>query len=375
MTTENETNAAAPADERRRRLLSRFALAVAIVGALWGGWYFLTQRGRVHTENAYVAADVAVVTPLTSGAVREVRATGTQTVRRGDVLVVLDDADARIELASAEAQLVQARQRFRQAGAATQSASARLAARGADASQAQALLASARADFAKARDAFDRRQRLSGSGAVSREELDSARAAFEQARAGLAQAEAAAVAAAATRGSAAGDLRASEAATAGFTEATAPEIVAAQARVAAARLALERTVIRAPITGVVTNRNVQIGQRLAAGTPIMTLVPLDTVYVEANFKEGQLQDVKPGQPVELTSDFYGSAVVYKGRVTGFAGGTGAAFALIPAQNATGNWVKVVQRLPVRIALDPAQLKAHPLRVGLSMEAVIDTREP
>lgn len=372
MTTETEHTP--PANYRRKRLLSRFAVGVAVIGALWGAWYGLTQRGKVHTENAYVGADVAVVTPLTSGAVREVRASGTQTVRKGDVLVILDDADARIELATAEAQLVQARQRFRQARAATESASARLTARGADASQAQAMLMSARADFAKARDAYDRRQRLSGSGAVSREELDSARAAFEQARAGLAQAEAAAASAAATRGSAVGDLRASEAATAGFTDDSAPEIKAAEARVAAARLTLERTVIRAPVTGVVTNRTVQIGQRIAAGTPIMTLVPLDAVYVDANFKEVQLKDVRPGQPVELISDFYGSSVVYKGRVQGFAGGTGAAFALIPAQNATGNWIKVVQRLPVRIALDPAQLKAHPLRVGLSMEATIDTRD-
>ncbi len=131
--------------------------------------------------------------------------------------------------------------------------------------------------------------------------------------------------------------------------------------------------IRAPISGVVTNRNVQVGQRINAGAPLMVLVPLDAMYVDANFKESQLRGVRPGQPVELTSDFYGSKVVFKGTVKGFAGGTGAAFALIPAQNATGNWVKVVQRLPVRVQLDPAQLKKHPLRVGLSMTATIDTR--
>jgi membrane fusion protein (multidrug efflux system) len=163
--------------------------------------------------------------------------------------------------------------------------------------------------------------------------------------------------------------------TAGVSVNTAPEVRAAEARVAAAQLALERTVIRAPITGVVTNRNVQVGQRLQMGTPIMTLVPLDAVFVDANYKESQLRKVRPGQKVELTSDFYGSGVVFHGTVKGFAGGTGAAFALIPAQNATGNWVKVVQRLPVRIALDQADIKAHPLRVGLSMNVVIDTREP
>jgi membrane fusion protein (multidrug efflux system) len=132
-------------------------------------------------------------------------------------------------------------------------------------------------------------------------------------------------------------------------------------------------VLRAPVDGIVTNRQVQVGQRIAAGAPIMVLVPVATAYVDANFKESQFQDIRIGQPVELVSDFYGSDVVYRGKVIGIAGGTGAAFSLIPAQNATGNWVKVVQRLPVRIALDSKQLKAHPLRVGLSMEATIDTR--
>ena len=138
-----------------------------------------------------------------------------------------------------------------------------------------------------------------------------------------------------------------------------------------ARLDLDRTIIRAPIDGVVTNRQVQVGQRIAAGSPVMTIVPVGSVYVDANFKEGQLQKVRPGQPVELVSDLYGGDVVFHGRVTGFSGGTGSAFALIPAQNATGNWIKVVQRLPVRIQLDPRELSAHPLRVGLSMEAKVD----
>ena len=139
-----------------------------------------------------------------------------------------------------------------------------------------------------------------------------------------------------------------------------------------ALLDLQRTVILAPVDGVVTNRQVQVGQRISAGSPVMTIVPVNSVFVEANFKEGQLSKVMPGQKVELTSDLYGKDVVYHGRVSGFSGGTGSAFALIPAQNATGNWIKVVQRLPVRIALDPAELAKHPLRVGLSMEATIET---
>ncbi|PKQ00772.1 MAG: EmrA/EmrK family multidrug efflux transporter periplasmic adaptor subunit, partial [Alphaproteobacteria bacterium HGW-Alphaproteobacteria-13] len=149
---------------------------------------------------------------------------------------------------------------------------------------------------------------------------------------------------------------------------TAPDVAAAQAR-----LDLERTVIRAPVDGVVTNKQVQVGQRIAAGAPVMIIVPIDTAYVDANFKESQFKRIRIGQPVELTSDYYGGDVVYRGKVVGIAGGTGAAFSLIPAQNATGNWVKVVQRLPVRIQLDPQELKAHPLRVGLSMDATIDTR--
>ncbi|MDP3907326.1 HlyD family efflux transporter periplasmic adaptor subunit [Novosphingobium sp.] len=358
----------------RRKYLRLFAIVLAGIAVIWGVWYFLTQSGRVHTDNAYVGADTAVVTPLVSGAVKDVRVGGTQLVVRGDVLVVIDDADARIELANAEALLVQARQRFRQARAGGASSAARVDARGAEVAQAQARLTAAQADFSKAQDAFNRRQQLAASGAVSAEEVSQSRAAMLAARAALAQAQASIATAAAMRSSAVGDRESAAALTTGFTEATAPDIAAAQARVELARLNLDRTVIRAPISGVVTSRNVQIGQRINAGAPLMVLVPLDAMFVDANFKESQLRGVKPGQPVELTSDFHGSSVVYTGTVQGFAGGTGAAFALIPAQNATGNWVKVVQRLPVRIQLDPAQLKAHPLRVGLSMSATIDTRE-
>lgn len=360
--------------DKRRKLLRIFALVVLGVAVLWGIWYFLTQAGRVHTDNAYVGADIAVVTPLISAPVKEVRVGGTQQVNKGDVLVILDDADAQIDLANAQALLQQAQQRFRQTKANNTSLSARLSARGSDTSQARARLSVAQADFDKARAAFARREALAPSGAVSAEELTTARAAFQQARAALEQAQAGLTGAEATRASAVGDLASNEALTAGVTENTAPDVAAALARLAQAKLNLERTIIRAPITGVVTNRQVQVGQRIQAGTPIMTLVPLDAVFVDANFKESQLKNVKPGQPVELTSDFYGSGVVFHGKVKGLAGGTGAAFALIPAQNATGNWVKVVQRLPVRIRLDPADVKAHPLRVGLTMDAVIDTRD-
>lgn len=369
-----ESPAVDPAQRERRQRLLRILGLVVVAGVLiWAVWYYLTQAGRVHTDNAYVGADTAQVTPLVAGAVREVRVGGTQLVQKGEILVILDDADARIEVATAAAALRQAQQRYQQTTAMGNALRAQVDARGADTGQAQARLSAAQAEFEKARLALDRRTALSASGAVSGEELSIARAGFAEARAGLAQAQAAIATASATRAAALGELASNEALTRNTNEASAPDVAAAQARLELAQLNLARTVIRAPIAGVVTQRQVQLGQRLTAGTPIMTLVPIASSYVDANFKEAQLRKVRPGQKVELTSDFYGSSVVYHGRVVGFAGGTGAAFALIPAQNATGNWVKVVQRLPVRISLDRAELREHPLRIGLSMDVIVDTR--
>lgn len=370
---EDADPAAAERNAKRRKALRILAIVVASAAILWAGWYYLTQAGRVHTDNAYVGADSAQVTALVSGPVKEVRVAGTQAVKKGDILVILDDADQRIALADAEAALRQARQRYGQASATAQAARARVAARGADIAQAQARLRDANAAVEKARAEFARRESIAGTGAVSGEELAAARAALQSAQAARDLAAAGIAAAEATRGSASGDLGAAEAVVRGTTIDTAPDVAAAQARVDKARLDLERTVIRAPVDGIVTNKQVQVGQRVAAGAPIMIIVPVDAAYVDANFKESQFGRIRIGQPVELVSDYYGGDVVYTGRVTGIAGGTGAAFSLIPAQNATGNWVKVVQRLPVRITLDREQLKAHPLRVGLSMEATIDTR--
>ena len=362
-----------PTAGKRRRLFLILGLIVLAAALIYGVWYFLTQSGRVQTDNAYVGADTAQVTSLISGPVAEVRVGGTQAIKKGDVLVVLDDADARVDVATAEAALVQAQQRYRQSSAMVGSARAKLASRAADITQARARLATAQAEYERTRVELARRQALSNSGAVSAEELSSARAAFASAEAARTLAQAGIQSAEATQSSAGSDVAASEALVQGTSEGTAPDVAAARARLDKAKLDLSRTVLRAPIDGIVTNRQVQVGQRIAAGAPIMTLVPIAAAYVDANFKESQFRRIRVGQPVELTSDFYGSGVVFHGRVTGFAGGTGAAFSLIPAQNATGNWVKVVQRLPVRIALEPAELRQHPLRVGLSMDAVIDTR--
>lgn len=358
------------ADKRKRRGKVFFALLAAKLLA-GGAMYMLTDGDHVSTDNAYVSADSAQVTPLVSGAVVAAPVVNTQFVRRGQVLLQLDDSDARLAVAKAEADLLKARRQFGQTAATSGSLAAQINAREADIAQARAQLAAADANFGKARIDLARRTELAESGAVSGEELTIARNAYSTAQANLALARAAVAQAAATRGAARESWAANQALIQGSTVDTSPEVAAAKARLDQALLDLSRTVILAPIDGIVTNRQVQVGQRIAAGSTVMTIVPVGSVYVDANFKEGQLARVRPGQPVKLTSDLYGDDVVYHGRVAGFSGGTGSAFALIPAQNATGNWIKVVQRLPVRITLDPRELARHPLRVGLSMEAEID----
>lgn len=364
---------APPTAGKRKKLLTILAVVVLVIACVVGVWYFLTQAGRVSTDNAYVGADSAQITALVSGPVNDVRVGGTQAVKKGDILVVIDPADANIAIATAEAALRQAQQKFGQTSALAGSARAKVTSRAADIAQARAQLTQADATLVRSRIDLERRQQLVSSGAASAEELTNARAAYQTALAARELAAAGVQSAVATQASAGQDATASEALVRGTTIDTSPDVASARAQLDKAKLDLERTVIRAPVDGIVTNRQVQIGQRIAAGAPIMTIVPISTAYVDANYKEGQLRHVKIGQPVELTSDFYGDDVVFHGRVTGFAGGTGAAFSLIPAQNATGNWVKVVQRLPVRITLDPKELEKHPLRIGLTMDAVIDTR--
>ena len=354
--------------KKRMKILAALVAAKVVIGA---GWWLLSDGDHVATDNAYVNADSAQVTALVSGPVRSVEVVNTQTVRRGQILFRLDDSDTRLALAKAEADYLKARKQFGQISATSGSLAAQVGARDADIGQAQAQLASAGANLEKARVDLRRRSELVDSGAVSKDELTVAQNAYATAQANVAQARAAVSQASASRGAARESWAANEALIAGTSVDTSPDVAAAKARLDQARLDLERTIIRAPIDGVVTNRQIQVGQRVAAGSAVMTIVPVASAYVDANFKEGQLARVRPGQPVELKSDLYGGDVVYHGRVVGFSGGTGSAFALIPAQNATGNWIKVVQRVPVRIALDPKELVRHPLRVGLSMDAEID----
>lgn len=355
----------------RKRWLVRLAVVLAVIGLAWGAWYVLVARNFVSTDNAYVNAQSAQVTPLVAGSATEVLVRDTQQVKAGDVLVRLDQADAKIALAQAEADLAAARRRFRQTVANNSALAAQVDSSGAGLAQAQARYRTAQAEYDKARIDLQRRESVAASGAVSGEEVTQARKAFATTLAALDAARGAIDEASSSRRAAQGQLAANSALVSGLSENTDPAVLAAMARRDAAQLDLDRTEIRAPIDGVVSKLQVQIGQRLNPGQIVMAVVPLTKVYVEANFKENQLQRVRIGMPAELTADLYGSSVTYRGKVVGFSGGTGASMAVIPAQNATGNWIKVVQRLPVRIELDPAELKRHPLRVGLSMEVEID----
>ncbi|WP_252181053.1 HlyD family secretion protein [Azospirillum sp. B4] len=365
---------ASPASNRsaRGRLFAGLGAIVLLAGVGYGGYSLVTGRRYVSTDNAYVNADAAQVTSSLDGTVRSVPVVDTQAVKKGDVLVVIDDTDARIALAQAEAQLGQAERRVRAYFANDGALGAQVAAREADGARAEAQLLSAQADYDRARIDLDRRKALAASGAVSGEELTSAQNAFATASANLAVAKAAKAQAVANRVAAQGSQKANVVLIADSTVETNPEVMAARARVDQAKVDLGRAVVRAPFDGVVARRQVQVGQRVKADTVLMSVVPVAQAYVDANFKEVQLAHVRPGQPVELAADLYGGDVTFHGQVAGLAGGTGSAFALIPAQNATGNWIKVVQRVPVRILLDPSELAVHPLRVGLSMNVTIDT---
>jgi membrane fusion protein (multidrug efflux system) len=340
------------------------------LGLLFTLYHFLIGVRHVSTDNAYVGADTAQVTPLVAGPVQTVRVANTQIVHKGDILVTIDPSDFQIAVARAAADLASAERQFQQTSATGGALEAQVTARDSDIQRAQAEMVAAQSAYDKARVDLTRRQGLAKSGAVSGDELTAATNAFAAAQAQLAVAKAGIAQARANRAAAAENFNANQALVRGSMQDN-PDVQAARAKLDSAKLDLSRTVIRAPFDGVIAQRNVQVGQRIAAGTPIMTVVPLGNMYVDANFKEGQLKKVRIGQPARLKADIYGGSVEYHGKVIGIAGGTGSAFAIIPAQNATGNWIKVVQRLPVRIMLDPNELKQHPLRVGLSMDVTVD----
>ncbi|TAJ70097.1 MAG: HlyD family efflux transporter periplasmic adaptor subunit [Phenylobacterium sp.] len=349
--------AANPQRGRRIRLLLTLAAVVAAAGLLYLVYWLLVGSKHVETDNAYVQASSVQVAALVSGPLVQVPIHETQPVKRGQVLAVIEPADYRLAVDRARADLDQAERRVRQYFANDRALAAQTDARTSD-------IAAAEAQLRRAQVEYGRRKGLADARAVSADELTAAETTLTTARAALAQARANAVAAGEQQ-------RAANVLVAGGDVASNPEVAAARTRLAQAELDLARTVIRSPTDGVVTRNTVEVGQRVQPGAALMTVVPIQQAYVDANFKEGQLRKVRIGQPVTLTSDLYGSGVKFHGRVVGFSGGTGSAFAVIPAQNATGNWIKVVQRVPVRIALDPKELAKHPLRVGLSMTADID----
>jgi membrane fusion protein, multidrug efflux system len=354
--------AAAPvaAPATRRRALGLIATLVVLAALVWGIWHWLTGRHSETTDNAYVQGNVVQITPQVAGTVVAILADEADSVAAGAPLARLDPADAQVALARAEAQLAQTVRSLRGTYANSATLAAQVGQREAELGRTQTELLRAQADVA-------RRAPLLASGAVGQEEFAHAQAQLAAAQSGQAAAQAALAAARQA-------LAAQQTQTDGVSLAQQPAVAEAAARVREAYLALRRSTLPAPMAGVVAKRNVQIGQRVAAGTPLMTLVALDQLWVDANFKEPQLARLRIGQPATLSADVYGRQVSFSGRVAGLGAGTGAAFALLPAQNATGNWIKVVQRVPVRIALDAAELARHPLRLGLSMQVAVDVSD-
>ncbi len=355
---------------KRKKSLSFVALIVILAVILYLIWKLFFNHS-VSTDNAYVGAETATVTSMVTGQVAEVLVSDTHQVKKGDLLVVVDNRDAKIALAQAQAELAKAKRQYKQTSANSNSLNSQIYVSDDVIHSAEAQVAKAQADAGKAQDELQRRSQLAASGAISKEELSTAQSAVNTAKASLDVAQAGLNQAKSSQKAAQSNKAANDALIQGSNENSAPDVLVAQTRVEQALLDLERTQIKAPFDGVVTSRKIQVGQRVAPGSVLLMVVPLSQLYVDANFKESQLENVQPGQKVTLTSDLYGDSVEYQGTVVGFSGGTGSAFALIPAQNATGNWIKVVQRLPVRIQLDPKELAEHPLRVGLSMEAKID----
>ena len=334
-------------DLPNRRKLLALVIGAFVVGAVgYGAYWALVLRHSEATDDAYVNGNVVQITSQVPGTVIKIQADDTDFVKAGTTLVQLDTADARVALEQAESQLAKTVRQVRNLYATS--------------GQLDATVHQREAELTRAQQDFQRREQLGAIGAVSGEEIQHARDTLRGAEA----------ATTASRQ----QLAAHQALVDRTTVEDHPDVRNAAARLREAYLAYSRTALPAPVSGYVAKRSVQLGQRVSPGAPLMAVVPLDQVWVDANFKEGQLKSMRVGQPVALTADLYGGKLEYHGRVAGFGAGTGGAFALLPAQNASGNWIKIVQRVPVRIALDRAELEAHPLQVGLSMQVKVDTLE-
>ncbi|MBR7792218.1 HlyD family efflux transporter periplasmic adaptor subunit [Undibacterium sp. FT147W] len=334
---------AAPDKSKRRGRLLVVTAVIVIAAIAYGAWWALVARNFEHTEDAYAAGNVIQVTPQIAGTVVAIHADDTELVQAGKPLIELDKTDAKVALEQAEAQLAQTVREVKVLFANNASLQANIDVRSTDVERAKSDLA--------------RRQTLLSSGAISTEELEHAKNALKTAEAALL----------ATRE----QLSSNRALTENTTVTQHPNVLRAATKVREAMLAYNRASLPAPVSGYIAKRAVQIGQRVNAGAPLLSIVPLNSLWVDANFKEVQLAHMRIGQDVTLHSDLYGSDVEYHGKVIGLSAGTGSAFALLPAQNASGNWIKVVQRVPVRISLDPKELEAHPLRIGVSMQVQVN----
>jgi membrane fusion protein, multidrug efflux system len=335
---------AAAAPRSRRPLIVLGIIALALLG--WALYYFLVARGRVTTEDAYVNGNLVRLTPQVAGTVVAINADETQFVHHGQVLVQLDRRDAEVALAQSKANLAQTVRDVAQLFA--------------EESRDAALVRTQQIRLQQANEDVARDRPLLAVRGVSQETLQHEQNSVHAAGAGLQQAQA--------------TLASTRAAIAGTTPASHPRVLQAEAALRNAWLALARTQVLAPVSGYVVRRAVQLGQQVSPATEMLAIVPVDSMWVDANFKENQLSGLRIGQPATVSADMYGSHVRYHGRVLGITAGTGSALAVLPAQNASGNWIKIVQRLPVRIGLDPQELEQHPLFLGLSTSIDVDVTD-
>ncbi|MET3107408.1 membrane fusion protein (multidrug efflux system) [Oxalobacteraceae bacterium GrIS 2.11] len=343
-----------PGNPKRKPALIAIAVVIGIIAIVYGIYWIITSGKHESTDNAYVQGNIVQITPQITGTVSAIEAQDTDFVRAGQTLVKLDGADAQVALDQARAQLAQTVREVRNLYANNATFQANISLRDAEVTR-------TKSELVRAKDDLARRQSVAGIGAVSNEEL-------EHAKASLIAAQSAHDAAVAGVLAAREQLESNKTLTSGVHVEKHPNVMRAAAKYREAYINFQRTVLVSPVTGYVARRSVQLGQRISAGTPLMAVIPMDQLWVDANFKEVQLRKMRIGQPVVLIADMYGKDTPFHGTVEGLGVGTGAAFALLPAQNATGNWIKVVQRVPVRIKLDPKELADHPLRIGLSMEA-------
>ena len=346
MTTENQKTATSdnPDSRKRRNVLLGLTLLFIIAGIAYGIYYVTVLTQRETTDNAYVGGNMITLTSQVSGNVQEIRADETQMVKAGSELIKLDALDAELGLRQAEAKLGASVRQLRQ--------------RYADVTQYEAAIEQRKLVLQQAEDDLARRAPLAADHTLSTEEVTHARQAVAEAKAALTVAQT--------------QVEVARSGVAGVSIVDNPSVQAAKADFITAWVAARRNAILAPASGYVAKRSVQVGAHIVPGTALLAIVPLDQLWIDANFKESELQNLRIGQPVKIEADIYGGKVEYHGRLMGLAAGTGSAFSLLPAQNATGNWIKIVQRVPVRISLDPKELIDHPLRIGLSTLVTVDT---